>query len=456
MSNSDGASTGWIPGSGFRLGTWLGVQVFVDWSLLIIFTLITLHLSLGLFPAWHPTWSLPFRVWMAIVAALLFFSSILLHELSHAWMAKAVGMRVQRITLFLFGGLAQIEGECPSPKAELWVAGVGPVVSLLIGGLSLLVGAAWVAPQAAAFALPQETLAWAAALGPVPTLLFWLGPINILLAVFNLIPGFPLDGGRLLRAAFWYWTGNLQRATRWASYGGQAFAAFLMVIGFAMLLGASWPWLGGGLLQGLWLLMIGWFLHHAAKGSYQELLLHDALQGVPVESLMRRDWVSLPPDMQVDEWIRTYLMQSEQRAFPVMQDGTWSGLVTLGDVRRVSRSEWGQTSIHDIMIPAADVVKLTPQADALEALKELGRLGVGQVAVVDAGNFLGFVRREDVMRWLSFHPELGKAPSPLPAHRTHVEQEVETTPAAKTEATTTATTEAEAETAPAPPQLRPT
>lgn len=410
MSKSATGNAGWMSGSGFQLGKWFGVQVVLDWSLLIIFTLIALHLSLGLFPAWHPSWSLPFRIWMALIAATLFFGSILLHELSHAWMARSVGMRVERITLFLFGGLAQIEGECPSPKAELLVAGVGPLVSSLIGGLSLLIGAALVAPGAANYAFPEETLQWVASLGPVPTLLFWLGPINILLAFFNLVPGFPLDGGRLVRAAFWYWTGDLQRATRWASYGGQAFAAFLMIVGFAMLLGATWPWLGGGLLQGLWLLMIGWFLHNAAKGSYQQLLLHDALEGVPVESLMRRDWVSLPPDMQIDEWIRNYLMQSEQRAFPVVREGTWCGLVTLGDVRRVARAQWGQTSIQEVMIPTDEVVQLPPHADALQALTELGRLGVGQVAIVDAGKFLGFVRREDVMRWLSFHPELGKPP----------------------------------------------
>lgn len=415
MPTSKSIRTNWQAGAGFRLGDWFGVQVFLDWSLLIIFSLITLHLSFGLFPVWHPGWGFPFRILLSLVAASLFFSSILLHELSHAWMAKAVGMRVERITLFLFGGIAQIEGECPSPKAELLVAGVGPLVSLLIGAFSLLIGAAWIAPDISQLGFAQQPLVWMAALDPVATLLFWLGPINILLALFNLVPGFPLDGGRLLRAALWFWSGNLQQATRWASWGGQAFAAMLMVIGLGMMLGATWPWLGGGLLQGLWLLMIGWFLNHAAKGSYQQLLLHDALEGVPVDSLMRRDWVALEPEMRVDAWIRNYLMQSEQRAFPVMREDKWCGLVTLGDVRRVPRSQWGTTSIEDLMVPASEVIQLAPNADALDALKELGRVGVGQLAIVDGNAFVGFVRREDVMRWLSFHPDLSKTSTTITA-----------------------------------------
>lgn len=408
MRDIQAARDHWQNGAGFRLGNWFGVQVFLDWSLLIIFSLITLHLTFGLFPVWHPSWAFPFRLFLAVIAALLFFSSILLHELSHAWMAKAVGMRVERITLFLFGGLAQIEGECPSPKAELLVAGVGPLVSLLLGAFSLLVAAAWISPDVANF---EQPLTWVSTLDPIATLLVWLGPLNILLALFNLVPGFPLDGGRLLRAALWFWSGNLQQATRWASWGGQVFAAFLMLIGFGMLLGATWPWLGGGLLQGLWLLMIGWFLHHAAKASYQQLLLHDALEGVPVDSLMRKDWVALEPDMRVDAWIRNYLMQSDQRAFPVMRDDTWYGLVTLGDVRRVPHEKWGATSIEDLMVPADQVVQMTPDADALGALRELGRLGVGQVAIVEDHAFVGFVRREDIMRWLSFHPDLNKSPT---------------------------------------------
>lgn len=399
MASGQAVERGVLVGSGIRLGHLFGVRIVVDWSLLIIFALIAANLGLGLLPAWHPGWGAGLTWLIAIVAAILFFASILVHELSHAIVARTFGMRVERITLFIFGGLAQIEGESPSPKAELLIAGVGPVVSIVIGVASILLGGALVEGP-----LPDDPVELIAALGPVSTLLFWLGPINVLLGIFNLIPGFPLDGGRVLRAVLWWATGSLRRATRWAARGGQAFAWFLMAVGVAMVFGAYLPVVGGGLVQGLWLLLIGWFLNNAARMSYQQLVMRDALEGVTATDVMTKDLAAVEPGLSVDGLVRDHLMRHDQRAFPVLAEGRLVGLVTLSDVRGVPRDEWNETSVERIMTPAKDLAVLSPNDDALSALNLLAQRGVDQLPVIDDGRFYGFVRRRDLMTWLSLNP----------------------------------------------------
>lgn len=403
MASGQAVERGVLVGSGIRLGHLFGVRIVIDWSLLIIFGLIAANLGLGLLPAWHPEWSVALIWGVSLVAAVLFFASILAHEMSHALVARAHGMKVERITLFIFGGLAQIEGESPTPRAELLVAGVGPVVSIVIGVVSILIGGAL-----AEAPLTDDPVEFIASLGPVATLLLWLGPINVLLGVFNLISGFPLDGGRVLRAVLWWMTGSLRRATQLAARGGQAFAWLLMAVGVAMLFGAYIPVLGGGLVQGLWLLLIGWFLNNAARMSYQQLVIKEALDDVSVTEVMERDVHTIEPGLSVEELVRDHLMRRDQRAFPVVDGGRLVGLVTLADVRTVSREDWAATPVERIMTPAGELATLKPGDSAFDALTLLGQRNVDQIPIVEDGRLEGLVRRREIMTWLSLNPLAGR------------------------------------------------
>ncbi len=256
--------------SGFAIGRLFGVQIYIDWSWIFIFLLLVWQFGGGVLPAWHPDWP-PALTWgTAILLAFLFFASVLAHELAHSLMAKARGLPVRRITLFVFGGVSSIEGEPPSPGAEFQIAIVGPVISLVLGAILLLLGGWNVSRVSNAMHHPVQV---EAQLGPGTTILLWLGQINILLGLFNLIPGFPLDGGRVLRSLLWALTHNLRQATRWAAWVGQAIAWLFVVIGLSEFFGASWPFFGSGPVSSLWLVFIGWFLNGAAAASYQQVVI---------------------------------------------------------------------------------------------------------------------------------------------------------------------------------------
>ena len=269
---------------GFRVGRISGVEVRLDWSLLIVFWLIVMNLGGGLFPARHPEWS-PWLGWgMAATAAVLFVLSILAHELSHALVGRANGVAVAGITLFIFGGVAHMRGEPRSPRAELLMTVVGPLTSLAIGLLATAGGAYLASPAVIDAADPFRAFQ---RVGPFATVLLWLGPINIMIGLFNLIPAYPLDGGRVLRAALWAATRDLAKATRWAAFVGQAFGMLLIILGVSMVVGVAIPWLGRGLISGLWTAFIGWFLYGAAAASTSQVMLSELLEGVPVSRLMK-------------------------------------------------------------------------------------------------------------------------------------------------------------------------
>jgi len=375
------------------------VEIRVDWSLAIIFALITADLALVVLPSWHPEWGAPLVWGVALAAAVLFFGSVLAHEMSHALVGRAQGVEVRRITLFLFGGMAHLEGRPETPKAELLTAIVGPLTSLAIGAAALAIGAALAGPEltgAAAMAAPEQTLSQ---LGPMTTLLLWLGPINIALALFNMVPGFPLDGGRVLRAALWAWMGDLPRATRWASRSGQLFALLLMALGVVSVLGGLW-------VQGFWFVLIGWFLHRAARRGYEQVALRESLEGVAVHEIMRTSLRQLAPSTTLAELAREVL-HTEETAFGVATpDGELAGLVTLADARRVPRDQWDHTPVGAVMTPRAELPTLGEQAHADHALRELESRGVEQLGVERDGDIVGIVRRRDVFRWLVLQPDL--------------------------------------------------
>lgn len=384
--------SGAAPSGGLRLGAVAGVEIVADWSLLLIFALVLVNLGAGVFPSWHPDWS-PEVTWgAALVAAFAFFVSVLLHELSHALVGRANGVTVRRITLFVFGGMAQMENEARTPRAELAMTIVGPLTSAVLGAGCLFAGAALAGGPGA---LPDEPAAMVEALSPTATLLYWLGSINVALAVFNLVPGFPLDGGRVLRSLAWMATGDLRRATRWASNAGRFFGVLLMALGVTVLL-------GGGFLQGLWLVLIGWFLASAAKASYQQLVVRQALEAVEVRQVMRSDLQPTAADTPLDRFVEAQLFPTGQRVFPVLgDDGALRGLIRFEDVQRVPRERWADTTVADVMLPASHLPEVAPGDDARRALDAIAKApALDDVPVADAGKFRGLVHLRDLMRWV--------------------------------------------------------
>jgi Zn-dependent protease len=339
---------------------------------------------------------------MAIVAAFLFFASVLAHELAHSLVARARGIPVRSITLFLFGGVSDIQREPDSPGAEFVMAIVGPMTSIVLGGLLAWLAGASAGPLRDAMTNPTGTIA---RLSPLTTLLLWLGSINVILGIFNLTPGFPLDGGRVLRSILWAVTGNLRRATRWASWTGQAIAWLMIIGGISMAFGAQIPFFGTGLTSGLWLAFIGWFLNSASVQSYQQVVVHDILEGVPVERMMRTNPPTCLPDCSVNRLVHEHIMRTDDQAFPVLDDGRLMGLVTLEDVRRVSRAAWDTTTVSDIMTPADQLTVVTPGEGAAEALNKLMQRDVRQLPVLRDGELVGLFRRQDIIKWFQLHAE---------------------------------------------------
>lgn len=385
-------------GRGWRLGRLWGVEIRLDWGLLVVFWLLTFNLGAGVLPQWHPDWR-PALTWtVAIVASVLFFASILAHELSHAIVGRAQGIRVDSITLFIFGGVANLESEPASPRAELLMAVVGPATSIALGVIFVLLGVAWTP----AVLLPRgaEASQIVRAAGPGATLLLWLGPINVILGLFNLVPAFPLDGGRVLRALLWAATRSLRTATLWASRLGQAFAWLLILSGIAMIFGARLPLLGGGIVQGLWLTFIGWFLNGAAVMSWERLVVRDSLANVPVSRVMRPEVTSVDPAITIETLVGRYVLGTDQRAFPVIEGEELVGIVTLSDVRRVPQEAWPTTTVRQIMTAADDLSIVRPGEGTAEALQKLAQRDVDQVPVVEGGRLVGILRRRDIMKWL--------------------------------------------------------
>ena len=387
------------PKGGWSLGRPFGVQIVADYSLLLIFGLITVSLATGVLPRWHPGWEGWLRWMVALAAGIAFIASIALHELSHALVAIAHGMKVRGIRLFMLGGVAQIEQEPPSAKVEFRMAIVGPLASLVIALASAWLGGALASMRAEALTGNPEL--YLASAGPLATVLLWLAPLNFALAIFNLIPGFPLDGGRVLRAALWAITDDLYKATRIAARVGQGFALLLISLGVFMLFGFVVPALGGGAVNGLWLCLIGWFLHSAAARSYEQILLRQALDDVPLREVMRSRVDTVSPETSVAVFVREYVMNSDDTAFPVVTDGAVVGLIQLTNVRSVPRDRWDETAVRDIMVPARELHLMAPQDHAIDALKHL--VEHDPIPVVDHGKLVGVARRDDIIKWMALN-----------------------------------------------------
>jgi Zn-dependent protease/CBS domain-containing protein len=385
-----------------RIGRISGVSIYIAWSWIFIFLLVTFGLAGGVLFVWHPDWS-PWLIWaVAIAASLVLFASVLLHELAHALVAKARGLPVRKITLFLFGGASNIEREPDSPKTEFLMAIIGPGVSIVLGVIFLLAGLMMASEPGEAIASPVETFS---RLSPLATLLLWLGPVNIFIGLFNLIPAFPLDGGRILRAGIWVATKNLRKATRWAAGMGALIGWLFIVAGLGMALGASVLLFAPGVVNGVWLAFIGWFLSDAAIQSYRQTVIQDLLDDVPVALLMRSDAPVTPPDLPVSSLVYDFIMKTGESALPVVEGDRIVGMVSLKDVRKVPREAWDTTAVSQIMTRADQLAVVTPQENAGEALNRLERRNVRQAPVVQDGRLVGLLRRRDITRWLQTQSE---------------------------------------------------
>jgi Zn-dependent protease/predicted transcriptional regulator len=372
--------------SQIKLGRVLGIEIGLHYSWFLIALLITLSLA-GQFRATQPQWG-GTAIWLtAVVTGLLFFSALVLHELSHAVTARRRGLPVGAITLFALGGVSRIEKEPDRPGTEFVIGIVGPVTSALVGVACL--GLA-------------STMGWHSATDPSTppvAVLVWLGYINFGLAAFNMIPGYPLDGGRVLRALAWWVTGDPARATRLAARAGQATAYAFIVFGLLR-------FFAGAGLGGLWIAFIGWFLLNAAGASYGRIETMERLRGLRVADVMTRDCVVVPAAMSVQELVDDLLLRTGRRCFTVVENGRVVGLITPHEVKGVPRAQWPAVAVDQVMRPLARLRTVPPESSVADALETMAREGVHQLPVVSEGQLQGVLSRGDVLRVLKTREEL--------------------------------------------------
>ena len=362
----------------------LGFEVRVDASWLLIAFLITWSLAVGVFPNELPGLLTGTYWWMGIAGALGLFGSIVIHEFSHSIVARYYGVPMKGITLFIFGGVAEMEEEPPNPKTEFLMAIAGPLASVAIGGVFYAIGAA------ARTSWPIEFLA----------VVGYLSSTNWLLAVFNMIPAFPLDGGRVLRAALWQRSGNLVRATRTAAFAGSSFGTLLIVGGVLQLL-----W--GNFVGAVWWFLLGMFLRMVSAASYHRVLLQSVLKGEPVRRFMNRNLVSVPPDITVQDLVDNYIYKYHRKMFPVVTDSQQLvGCVSTEQVKKLPRSEWSQHNLREIAQPCSRQNTITPDTDAAKVLSIIGRAEDSPLLVVENDQLVAFVSPQDLLHFLSIKLEL--------------------------------------------------
>jgi Zn-dependent protease/predicted transcriptional regulator len=362
-------------GNSWRLGRIAGIEIRIDTSWVVIALLVTYSMFLQLADA-YPNFSRPGLVLLAVAFALLFFGSVLGHEMAHAITAKRRGIPVRGITLFLFGGATHAKVESQGPRDELIVSVVGPLSSLVLAAVFFLLGTALVG-----------------VLRPLGGGLRYLGFVNLALALFNMLPGFPLDGGRVLRSLVWRATGSLSRATRIASIAGQTVGYLLIGLGVFFLFNQI-------LFSAVWLAAIGWFLVQAARSSYQELEVRRFLEGVEAEDLMTPELVSIPADLSLRDAVDDFFMRYEHGAFPVDEGGRTAGLLTLRSVKKVPREQWEARRVRDSMDPLGEQLSVSPDARMDRVLTKLQDGDRRRVLVVRNGEVVGMITASDIARWL--------------------------------------------------------
>lgn len=371
------------------LGKVFGIPLRLHYTWFIIFVLVTI--SLVLYPLVGPPYPpIAQRIILGILTSFLFFASIVTHELAHSILAIRNNIPVKEITLFVFGGVSQITKEATHPRAELSIAIVGPLTSLALAGifygLHLLL------------AETQQILA--------ASLMQWLALVNVILAVFNLIPGFPLDGGRIFRALVWHRTRNYHKATRIATTVGQGIAYVFIAGGIAIIFAPFLLW-----FNGLWFIFIGWFLRDAAKASYQQVLLRNALIGITARHVTEYNCPLIAPDMKLRDVVEQYILPTGRSCLLVTLGIELTGMVTLQQIKKIPRTRWAITSVQDIMTPAGKLKTVHVDQDILSVLQEMDEESAKHIPVIEAGKVVGVINREELIRFLRTRTDLGIEPA---------------------------------------------
>lgn len=371
-------------GNSLKLGTIFGIPIRLHYTWFLIFALVTFSLSWQYFPSVYPQWSVVQYWVVGIATSLLFFGSVITHELAHSLVSKRNGTPVKSITLFIFGGVAHISREASRPMAELAMAAAGPLSSLVLGGFFALV---------ALVARPVNE--------PVAALGSWLFRINVMLALFNLIPGFPLDGGRVLRSLLWHFTGNYKRATRTATLAGQG-VAYLFILGGILIMFIWRDW-----FSGLWLAFIGWFLDNAASASYRQAMLRESLQGYTARDVMTQDAPVVNRGLTLRQLVRDYVLPTGRRFYLVVDGDRLEGIMTLHNIKTVPESRWDTTPVGEAMTPREKLQIAPPEEEAMSLLERMDEGDINQVPVVSEGRVVGMVARDNLLRFIRTRSELG-------------------------------------------------
>ncbi len=368
---------------GINLGYYKGIRIGLDYSWFIIFILVVFMLATYYFPENYENITTVSAWLLSIFAALLFFLSILLHEFAHAVTAQKREVEITEIVLFIFGGLARMKREPDRARDEFFIAGAGPMCSILIGILFL--GLAYVAEPAITEGLYG---------------VFWyIGYINIVLAAFNLLPGFPLDGGRMMRAAIWHYSGNLRKSTKIVSNMGQFFAFFLIFVGAVVIF-------GGAIIAGIFWIFIGMFLLQSAKSGYYMVAMREGLSGIPVRNVMTVDPATVHPDVSLRNLVDEYFFKNRFSCFPVVKRDEVLGLIEINQVKSVDRANWESTKVSDIMTPVEKTGTVSPETDAYDVLMHLIDSANGRMIVLEDGKLVGVVSRKDIMKFVELQETL--------------------------------------------------
>ncbi len=366
--------------SSIQFGRLFGISIGAHYSWFLIFILALWSLAEGYFPQEYPAWGRGAAWIAAAVTTVLFFGSVLVHELGHSLVALRNAVPVSSITLFIFGGLAQLKREPPTPGAEFRIAIAGPLASLGLAALFFGLGR-----------LPLGETVQATGT--------YLSRINLILAVFNMIPGFPLDGGRVLRSILWKAAGSYRKATRWASLTGQGVAFLFILWGVSMLF-------SGNFLNGVWIAFIGWFLNNAAESSYRHVRLKEMLSSVQAGEVMSDGCPQVPPILTLDRLVQEYILNSGRRCFFVSSGSGLLGMITLHQVKEIPREHWHEVTVGQAMTPASNLLSTPPDQNLWAVLQKMDETDVNQVPVIEAGNLLGVISRDHLLRYIRLRNEL--------------------------------------------------
>lgn len=370
--------------SSFVVGNIKGIQIEVHISWFIVFGLVIFMLAKSYFPQNYPDWT-PVLCWTSgTIIALLLFASVLLHELSHSLVSKSLGINVRKITLFIFGGIAQIEGEPDEPIKELKIAIAGPAMSVF-----LFIFFLFLANLAVHLGAPDY----------VGVLFNYLASINLILAIFNMVPAFPLDGGRVFRALVWHFRGSLQNATMIASSMGNVFGFFLIFTGIFWML-------TGDFINGIWFAFIGWFISQASQASYQNTLISDIFNKIHVSEFMTDKVITVDYFISIQELVDHYFYKYKFTCFPVNRNGEIMGIVTVDNINGIHKELWGQTSVGKITTPLNDSLTIAPDETVSAAMTKLFGNHIGRVLVMNGDQLKGIISRTDILNYIRIHSQL--------------------------------------------------